>query len=99
MLTTRRRLAWVSSLLARSPRCTHRISRRVSASALDARRPRRCAAAARWPSSIELGQPPLVVAGEQVDLADLPQVHAHAVGRHALRARRGPPDAGAGGAG
>ena len=36
----------------------------------------------------ELGQAPLVVAGEQVDLADLAQVHAHAVGRRAVATRR-----------
>ena len=96
MLTTRRRLAWVSSLLARSPRCTARISRRVSTSSQPA-----VVDALGGDVALldQLGQPALVVAGEQVDLADLAQVHAHAVGRRALGPRRRPLDAGAGGGG
>ena len=93
MLTTRRRLAWVSSLLARSPRCTARIRRRVSTSSsgsASAASSMRCGGEVALLD--QLGQPPLVVAGEQVDLADLAQVHAHAVGRHALGPRRRPLD-------
>ena len=97
MLTTSRRLAWVSSLLARSPRCTARIRRRVSTSS----QARRSSIALGGEVALldQLGQAPLVVAGQQVDLADLAQVHAHAVGRRALGPRRRPPDAAAGGAG
>ena len=81
MLTTSRRLAWVSSLLARSPRCTARIRRRVLDRVLDA-----LVDAGRGHVALldQLRQAPLVVAGEQVDLADLAQVHPHAVGRRAL---------------
>ena len=94
MLTTSRRLACVSSLLARSPRWMHRIRRRVSASASCS--PRSAASSIRCGGEValldQLGQPALVVTRQQVDLADLPQVHPHAVGRQALGARRGPLD-------
>ena len=76
MLTTRRRLAWISSLLARSP-ALH-----------DAQQPALLGGVESSPLGVErcrgevavldeLGQAPLVVGGEQVDLADLVQVHAH----------------------
>ena len=38
----------------------------------------------------QLGQAPLVLGGQQVDLADLAQVHAHAVRRRAVAAARHP---------
>ena len=98
MLTTSRRLAWVSSLLARSPRCTARISRRRSVGVVDARR--RSARPRGVPVLDQLGEPPLVVAGEQVDLADLAQVHAHTVRRRARRLAAPPAaDRAGGGAG
>ena len=89
MLTTRRRLAWVSSDLARSPRLTARISIRSST-------PSRMVARLVGGVDLlggdlsffdELRQPPFVVDGEQVDLADLTQVHPHCIGRSAFRFR------------
>ena len=82
--TTRRRLAWISSLLARCPRWTTRISGASRRGSIDPSRSS-MRSAAQVAVLDGLREPPLVVAGEQVDPADLAEVHAHGVGGHAAR--------------
>ena len=75
-------MAWVNSLLARSPRVTRRSIARRSASST----PGIDAAGGEVTGLDELGEASLVLGGEQVDLADLAEVHAHPVGRRAIPA-------------
>ena len=69
-------MAWISSLLARCPVWTMRNSRRCS---VGSHRPvELCRGLVAFID--RLGQPPLVVGRQQVDPADLVEVHAHGVG-------------------
>ena len=88
MLTTSRRLACVSSLLARSPR----LHRPEQHALLDGRQriPVVVDALRRDLALLDqLGQPSFVLGREEIDLADLSQVHPHGIGCAAVAARSG----------